>query len=74
VYVEPDEDNVESPQEECFLYYLDEDEAGSNDISERQQENEGPPQLSVTKLLNWIEELERLSNMGVISEYPFGWQ
>ena len=29
-----------------FSLYLDEDDAGSLDISEGQKENEGPPQLS----------------------------
>ena len=44
--------------------------------AEHQQENEGPPQLSDDEvaLLDHeasLEELVRLSNMGVISEYPF---
>ena len=75
MYVEPDEDNFESPHEECFLY-LDGDDAGSNNISERQQENEGPPQLGDEEVAQLdheasLEELDRLSTMGVISEHPF---
>ena len=73
MYVEPDEDNVKSPQAECFLY-LDEDDAGNIGISEREQENEGQPQLSDDEVAQLdheasLEELDRLSNMGVISEY-----
>ena len=74
VYVEPDEDNFEPPHEECFLY-LDEDYAGRNEISERQQENEGRPQLSDEEVAQLdreasLEELDRLRNLGVISECP----
>ena len=75
VYVGPDEDNVESPHEEGFLF-LDEDYGGSNEISERQQENEGPSQLGDEEVAQLdheasLEELDRLSSMCVISEYPF---
>ncbi len=77
VYVEPDEDNFEVPHEECFLHLEEHLGAGFDDdefsLSE-QQENEGPPKLTEDELAQLdhdasLEELVRLSNMGVISEY-----
>ena len=79
VYVEPDEDNLEVPHEECFLHLEEHLDAGYDDdefsLSE-QQENEGPPKLTEDELAQLdhdasLEELVRLSNMGVISEYGF---
>ena len=74
VYVEPDKD-MEPTHEECFPY-LDEDGAESSYLSEHQQENEGPPQLSDDEVARLdheasLEELVCLRNMGVSSEYPF---
>ena len=79
--VEPDEDSFEFPHEECFLHleehlgaeYDDDDECS---FSEQQQENEGPPKLTEDELAQLdhdasLEELVRLSNMGVISEYGY---
>ena len=77
VYVEPDEDNLEVPHEECFLHLEEHLGAGFDDdefsLSE-QQENEGPPKLTEDELAQLdhdasLEELVRLSNMGVRSEY-----
>ena len=77
VYVEPDEDNFEVPHEECFLHLEEHLGAGFDDdefsLSE-QQENEGPPKLTEDELAQLdhdasLEELVRLSNMGVTSEY-----
>ena len=79
VYVEPDEDSFEFPHEECFLHLEDEFGAGYNDDYDEcsfseQQENDGPPKLTDEELAQLdhdasLEELVRLSNMGVISEY-----
>ncbi len=72
--MEPDEDSFEFPHEECFLY-LDENEEPEYPV-EQQQENQGPPQLTDDEISQLdheasLEELVRLGNMGVISEYPF---
>ena len=79
VYVEPDEDSFEFPHEECFLHLEDDLGAGYDDgdefsFSEQQKENDGPPKLTDEELAQLdhdasLEELVRLSNMGVISEY-----
>lgn len=74
IYMEPDEDSFEFPHEECFLY-LDENEEPEYPV-EQQQENQGPPQLTDDEISQLdheasLEELVRLGNMGVISEYPF---
>ena len=79
VYVEPDEDSFEFPHEECFLHLEDELGAGYNDdyvecSFSKQQEKDGPPKLTDEELAQLdrdasLEELVRLTNMGVISEY-----
>jgi len=63
--VEPDEDGVEMPGEECFLYP---DENEEPDLAFQQQmENHGPPQLSNDEIAQLdqasLEELVRLSNL-----------
>ena len=77
IYVEPDEDNAEFPHEDCLLH-LEEHFCEEDDVeylvSERQQEKQGPPNVTEDELAQLdhdasLEELVRLSNMGVISEY-----
>ncbi len=72
VYVEPDEDSFDSPHEDCFLH-LDEDGDDVNP-SGTQKEKEGPPILSDDEMAQLdqeasLEELVRLSKIGVITEY-----
>ena len=78
--MEPDEDGFGVPHEECFLHLEDDHGAGYHEdddeffSSEQQQENQGPPKLTDEELAQLdheasLEELVRLSNMGVISEY-----
>ena len=75
VCVEPDDDSFEFPHEECFLH-LDLDAGFGDDecLFSEQQQSEGPPKLTEDELAQLdhdasLEELVRLSNMGVISEY-----
>ena len=75
VYVEPDEDGFDAPHEECFLHLENEiDYDEEIDASDLQLENQGPPEMTDEEIAQLdraasLEELDRLSNIGVISEY-----
>ena len=75
VYVEPDEDGFDAPHEECFLHLENElDYDDDLDKSDLQLENQGPPEMTDEEIAQLdraasLEELDRLSNIGVISEY-----
>lgn len=74
VYVEPDEDGFEVPHEECFLHLNDDGYDDEEDASELQLESQGPPELTDDEIAQLdreasLEELVRLGNIGVISEY-----
>eukprot|EP00434_Breviolum_minutum_P029143 symbB.v1.2.025779.t1/scaffold2336.1/size96545/4 len=74
VYVEPDEDGFEVPHEECFLHLNDDGYDDEEDVSELQLESQGPPELTDDEIAQLdreasLEELVRLGNIGVISEY-----
>ena len=77
IYVEPDEDKFEFPHKDCILHleeHPDEEDDEEYSLSEEQRENQGPPKVTEDELAQLdrdalLEELVRLSNMGVISEY-----
>eukprot|EP00434_Breviolum_minutum_P043737 symbB.v1.2.039002.t1/scaffold6288.1/size30759/2 len=75
VYVEPDEDGFDAPHEECFLHLENELDCDDDlDKSDLQLENQGPPEMTDEEIAQLdraasLEELDRLSNIGVISEY-----
>ena len=74
VYVEPDEDGFEVPHEECFLHLDDDGYDADEEVSDVQLESQGPPEMTDDEIAQLdreasLEELERLSNIGVISEY-----
>ena len=74
MYVESDEDGFEVPHEECFLHLNDDGYDDEEDASELQLESQGPPELTDDEIAQLdreasLEELVRLGNIGVISEY-----
>ena len=75
VYVEPDEDGFDAPHEECFLHLENELDCDDDlDKSDLKLENQGPPEMTDEEIAQLdraasLEELDRLSNIGVISEY-----